>query len=109
HWLEIAVMNVGGDDGTAPADFAANELGLDFFAFGDVSHLFADDAFTGEVHLRHVSGAIGVGLFGLAVFDPIIQECHKSPRRSGVTGASCADAGERKVWHWVAAAATSRA
>src|SRR5881398_3704244 len=54
HRLEIAVMEVGGNDHAAAGDFAANELRLELFAFGDVLHLFGDDTLPREVHLRDV-------------------------------------------------------
>src|SRR5579863_2331194 len=82
HRLEVAVMNVGRDDGAAAGDFAAYEFRLDLFAFGDVGHFFGDDAFAGEVHLGHVSRAVDVGLVGFAFFDPGVTEWHKSPKRS---------------------------
>src|SRR6185295_5890240 len=74
HRFEIAVMDVGRDDGAAAGDFAANEFGLDLLAFGDVGHFFGDQAFAGEVHLGHVARAIGAGLVGFAFFDPTITE-----------------------------------
>src|SRR3984957_11594341 len=64
HGLEIPVVNVGGDDAAAAGDFAADDLGIEFFALGDVLHFLGDDAFTGEVHLRHVAVAVGAGLSG---------------------------------------------
>src|SRR5215471_4479074 len=80
HRLEIAMMNVGGDDGAAAGDLATDELGLDFFAFGDVGHLLSDDILAGQVHLGHVSRAVGIGFVGFAFFDPTITEWHKSPK-----------------------------
>src|SRR5258708_7121952 len=44
HRLQIAVMNVSGDDAAAACHFAANQLGLEVLALGDVLHLFGDDA-----------------------------------------------------------------
>ena len=55
HGFEIAVVDIGGDDGAAARDFAADEFGLELFAAGDVFHFFGDDAFAGVVHLREVS------------------------------------------------------
>ena len=73
------MMDIGGDDGTAARDFALQQLRGEFFAFGDVGHLLAEDASAGQVHLGHVSGAIAIGLFPFALFDPGVTECHKSP------------------------------
>ena len=44
HRLEVGVMNVGGNDGTAASDFIANHVRRDFFAQRHVLHLFGDDA-----------------------------------------------------------------
>src|SRR6202012_3548773 len=58
HGLEIPVVDVGGDDAAAAGDFAADEFWPEFFALGDVLHFFGDDAFAGEMHLRHVAVAV---------------------------------------------------
>ena len=76
HRLEIAVMDVGGDDAAAAGDLAADEFWLELFALGDVLHFFSDDAFAGKVHLRHVAVAVGAGLSGFALFDPGVSHCH---------------------------------
>ena len=55
HRLEVAVMDVGGDDGAAARDFAADQFRLELFAPRDVLHLFGDDALPRVVHLRDVS------------------------------------------------------
>ena len=47
-------MDVGGDDGAAARDFAADEFGLEVFAAGDVLHFFGDDAAAGVMHLREI-------------------------------------------------------
>ena len=76
HGLEIAVVDVGGDDAAAAGDFAADDFGIEFFALGDVLHFFGDDALAGEMHLRHVAVAVGAGLGGFARFDPGVSHCH---------------------------------
>jgi hypothetical protein len=78
-------MDVGGNDGAAAGDFAADKFRFDFFAFGDLGHLFGDNAFTGQVHLRHVATiflvkGIRAGLFTFASFDPSVTQCHMSPK-----------------------------
>src|SRR6266851_8439661 len=89
HRLEIAVMNVGGDDGAAAGDFAAHEFGFDFFALGDEEHFFADDAFACQVHLRHVFIAIGSGGFCFPFFDPSVTQCHRAPSLRSQAGRWC--------------------
>jgi len=99
HRLQIAVMDVGGDDAAAARDFVADQLRLELFAPGDKSHLFGDGATPREVHLRHIapvrrSGvepfgrrrgiavAVSGGLLRLAFFDPTITQCHGIPQRA---------------------------
>jgi hypothetical protein len=55
--LEIAVMDVGRDDGAAARDFAADQLRSKLLTFSDVVHLFANDALAREVHLREIPSA----------------------------------------------------
>ena len=57
HRFEIAVVNVGGNDGASAGDFAADEFGLELFAAGNVFHFFGDDALARVVHLREVPNA----------------------------------------------------
>ena len=78
HRFEIAVMDIGGDDGAAARDFAADEFGLEFFAAGDVFHFFGDDAVARVVHLREVSCAAVCGRCPL--FNPSIPHRHGIPR-----------------------------
>ena len=83
------MVNIGGNDGATTGDFAAHEFGLDFFAFGNEGHLFGDDAFAGQMHLRHVFIAIGRGRFRFSFFDPAVTQCHRAPSersRSGRAG-----------------------
>src|SRR5690348_7804429 len=54
HRFEVAMMDVGGDDGAAASDFAADKFGVELFAFGDVGHLLGDDAEARKVHLGDV-------------------------------------------------------
>jgi hypothetical protein len=57
HGLEIAVVNIGGNDGAAARDFAAHQLRRELLARGDVFHFFGDDALARIVHLRKISSA----------------------------------------------------
>src|SRR5260370_31384269 len=52
HGLEIAMMDVGGNNSAAAGDFAAHEFGVELLALGDILHFLGDDALTGKVHLR---------------------------------------------------------
>ena len=78
HGLEIAVVDVGGDDSAAAGDFAAHEFGLEFLARGDVFHLFGDEAEAGEVHLREVSHAAVHRRRTL--LNPLISQSHSNPQ-----------------------------
>ncbi len=51
HRLQLGVVDVGRDDGPAPGDLAAHELGGHAFPQSDELHLFGDLALTGVVEL----------------------------------------------------------
>ena len=67
HRLDLRVVDVRGDDGTATRHFVAHEFGGDggttgaafILANGDVFHLRRDDAATRIMHLRHVHARFG--------------------------------------------------
>src|SRR5437773_5693373 len=80
------MMNVGGNDSAAAGYFAAHQFGLNFFALGHEEHLFGDDTFACQVHLRHIASTVSAGLIVFAFFDPIVTQCHDSPRESGLIG-----------------------
>src|SRR6185437_1542232 len=85
------------DDEASGSDFVADELRGEALAFGDVGHFFSEEAFAGEVHLRHV-GVAGAGGFGTAIGAPAgagfedfkgrIGRCHgaTSQWESGICG-----------------------
>ncbi|MGB8542251.1 MAG: hypothetical protein WCD49_11510 [Candidatus Acidiferrales bacterium] len=54
--LEIAVMNVGRDNGAAARDFAADQLRSKLLTLSDVVHL-SGNALAREVHLREIPSA----------------------------------------------------
>ena len=72
------MMDVGGDDGAAARDFAADELRVDLFALGDKLHFLGDDALAARVHLRHVARAVCARRCQ-AFLQPSISECHSVP------------------------------
>ncbi len=81
HRLEIAVMDIGGNDGAAARDFAADQFRFELLALGNVFHLLGNDALAGEVHLREVFPvAVRRGCRRCcALVDPFIPQCHKTP------------------------------
>src|SRR5205807_2613577 len=67
HGLGLGVVDVGGDDGPAPGDLVADELGLEPFADGDELHLGRDVAPAGVVELGDAAAWLGPeGLAGRA-------------------------------------------
>src|SRR5271170_502395 len=77
HRFQIAVINIGGNDGAAARHFVAHQFRRKFFALGDVLHLFGHDAQARVVHLREISHA-AIHRRG-ALFDPCIPHRHKTP------------------------------
>ena len=62
HRLGFRVVDVGGDDGAAGSDFAADQFHVAVLAEGHKPHLGGDDALPRIVHLRHglaVDGTAG--------------------------------------------------
>jgi hypothetical protein len=80
HGLEIAMMNVGGNDGASAGNLVANEFGREFLALGDVLHFLGDDAPPRKMHLRKIMRATIQG--SRALFDPAISESHDFPRKT---------------------------
>src|SRR5438876_9785003 len=80
HRLEVAMMDVGGDDSTAARYFAADQFGVEFFAFRDVGHLFCDEALPREMYLRNIASvgsardtiSAGLGRLGFSPLNPVI-------------------------------------
>ena len=54
HRLQLGMVRVGGDDHPPSRHFAADQLGRQVLAAGDVLHLLRRHALPCEVHLRHV-------------------------------------------------------
>ena len=54
HRLEVAMVDVGGNDGAAARHFVAHQLRRDFLAHRHVVHFFGDHALARIVHLRKV-------------------------------------------------------
>src|SRR5580700_1102323 len=90
HRLEIAVIDVGGDDSATARYFVTHQFGREFFAFGDVLHFLSDDALARVVHLRDIVIALGCTrgshiavaavLHGRsALLNPCIPHRHKAP------------------------------
>ena len=77
HRLQIAVIDIGGNDRAAARDFIAHQLRREFLALGDVLHLFGNHAQARIMHLRKVTHA-SIHRRG-ALFDPCIPHCHKAP------------------------------
>ena len=77
HGLKTFVVDVSGNDGAAARNFAAHELGRNFFALGNVLHLFGDDALARKVHLREISWAAVHRRRTL--LDPRISDSHSTP------------------------------
>ena len=69
HGFELGMIDIGGDDHPAGGDFVADQFGRNLLAIGHVEHLFGDQAFAGEMHLRHV-GIAGAGCLFLTTDDP---------------------------------------
>jgi hypothetical protein len=102
HGLKIAVMNVGGDDGAAAGDFAADEFRRYLFALGDVFHFFGNHALAGKMHLREIpSSAIHRRR---TLFNPGIAHRHVNLRVLVRTGLSIAK--KDSLWHWLKDPAT---
>src|SRR5580704_17444856 len=77
HRLQIAVIDIGGNDGAAARHFIAHQLRGKFFALGDVLHLFSDHAQARVVHLREVTHAAIHRRS--ALLDPCVPHRHKAP------------------------------
>ena len=113
HRLEVAVMDVCGNDAASPRHFAANQLGLKLFALGDVLHFFRDHALPREIHLRHVPVAVCFCSFSFSFFNPAIAQCHNSPQKKA-SGACIPETVhclppavlKHKLWHPPLGAAT---
>ena len=75
HGLEVAMVDVGGNDGAAARDFAAHQFRLDLLARRDELHLFGDHALARVVHLRNVSRAAVHRRRTL--LDPAVSQRHK--------------------------------
>ena len=116
HGLEIAMMDIGGNDGAAAGDFVANKFGREFFALRNIHHFLGDCALTREMHLREIfcARAVARNLRASvhrcpALFNPRITHCHwnlpfapgSASRRAGKatlshcdwSGATCAAVG----------------
>ena len=90
HRLEIAMMDIGGNDGAAARHFVAHQLGREFFALGDVLHFFGDDALARVVHLRKIAHA--AVHCRCALFNPCIPHRHKAPVYTQPRATMCQDA-----------------
>src|SRR3989449_2485468 len=76
HRLKVAMMDVGRNNGAPAGNLAADQLGFEFLAPGDVIHLFGDDAFSSVVHLRNISpGTVCAGR-RQPLLDPRISQSH---------------------------------
>jgi hypothetical protein len=88
HGLERFVIDIGGNDGAAARDFAAHQLGFDFFARRDEGHLFGDHALPRVVHLRDVARAVLGRFRRLPLTKPRFSRSHRSPPQSSRRSAS---------------------
>ena len=79
-------MDVRGNDHAPAGSFAADELGLEFFALGDVLHFFGDDPLARKMHLRDIApigrmraraAAVRRSRSGFPFFNPAIAQSHK--------------------------------
>ena len=92
HRLQIAMIDVGGNDGAAARNFVAHQLWRELFAFGDVLHFFGDDALARVVHLREVArAAAAVHRCRSTFFNPCIPHRHKAPVYTNPEAAAAAE------------------
>src|ERR1700674_1132769 len=79
HWLQVPVMDVGGNNAAPARHFAADQLRFQFLALRNILHLLADDALPREVHLRNVSLTVSSGNRRFSLLNPAIAQSHKTP------------------------------
>ena len=81
-------MDVGGNDHPAARQFAANQLRFQFFALGDILHLFRDDALPRQMHLRNIASfgrmravvvSVRRGRRCFPLLNPAVAQSHRTP------------------------------
>src|SRR5437879_3857447 len=98
HRLQVAVMDIGGNDAPPPRYLASNQLRLQPFALGNELHLLACDALPRQVHLRNVPVSVRPGHTRFPLFNPAIAQSHRAPSVLGAGKRMYRTTSQRLKW-----------
>jgi hypothetical protein len=79
HRLQVAVMDIGGNDAAPARHFAADQLRFQLLALRNALHLLADDALPRQMHLRNVPVSVRSANGRFSFLNPAIAQSHNPP------------------------------
>src|SRR6266513_2776833 len=100
HRLQVAVMDIGGNDAPPPRYLRSNQLRLQLFALGNELHLLSCDALARQVHLRNVPVSVRPGNTRFPLFNPAIAQSHRAPSVLGDGKRMSRTTSQRLTWNY---------